>query len=200
MRQIRLDLVFPRSVATVTNLSPEFRPAEPVLRHLPGYWCNMQAWRRLTDMSSLLSEQLLDNIGRSSPPKTELVTRRDIRKYSVATDQRLKKYLDGDEAPPLFHIALFWDVVELERLNPDGVFIDALVPDFPLKRAMAGGVKLDFHQPIGPGDVLTARRTLTEIYEKSGSSGPLIFYVIVTEIENQAGEAVLTEKTTRIMR
>ena len=151
-------------------------------------------------MSSLLSEQMLGNIGRSSPPKTELVTRRDIRKYSVATDQRLKKYLDGNEAPPLYHIALFWDVVELERLNPDGVFIDALVPDFPLKRAMAGGVKLDFHQPIVPGDVLTAQRTLTEIYEKSGSSGPLIFYVIVTEIENQAGEAVLTEKTTRIMR
>jgi hydroxyacyl-ACP dehydratase HTD2-like protein with hotdog domain len=151
-------------------------------------------------MGGLLTEQLLENIGRSSAPKTELVTRRDIRKYAVATGQRLKKYLDGDEAPPLFHIALFWDVVELEQLNPDGVFIDALVPDFPLKRAMAGGVKLEFHQPIVPGDVLTARRTLTEIYEKSGSSGPLIFYVIVTEVENAAGEAVLTEKNTRIMR
>jgi len=151
-------------------------------------------------MGSLLSDELLENIGRSSPAKTELVTRRDIRKYSVATGQRLKKHLDGDEAPPLFHIALFWDVVELERLNPDGVFIDALVPDFPLKRAMAGGVKLEYHQPIVPGDVLTARRTLTEIYEKAGSSGPLIFYVIVTEIENQAGEPVLTEKATRIMR
>ena len=151
-------------------------------------------------MSGLLSEQLLENIGRSSAPKTELVTRRDIRKYAVATGQRQKKFLDGDEAPPLFHIALFWEVVEYEKLNPDGVFIDALVPDFPLKRAMAGGVQLEFHKTIVPGDVLTARRTLTEIFEKSGSSGPLIFYVIVTEIENEAGEAVLTEKATRIMR
>jgi hydroxyacyl-ACP dehydratase HTD2-like protein with hotdog domain len=151
-------------------------------------------------MSGLLTQELMDNIGRSSPSKTELVTRRDIRKYSVATGQRLKKYLDGDEAPPLYHIALFWDVVEVEKLNPDGVFIDALVPDFPLKRAMAGGVKLEYHQSIVPGDVLTARRTLTDIYEKSGSSGPLIFYVIVTEIENEAGEPVLTETNTRIMR
>lgn len=151
-------------------------------------------------MGSLLSDELLENIGRSSPARTEIVTRRDIRKYAVATGQRLNKYLDGDEAPPLFHIALFWDVVEYERLNPDGVFIDALVPDFPLKRAMAGGVKLEFHQPIVPGDVLTAQRTLTEIYEKAGSSGPLIFYVIVTEIENKDGEAVLTETATRIMR
>lgn len=151
-------------------------------------------------MSGLLTQELMDNIGRSSPSKTELVTRRDIRKYSVATGQRLKKYLDGDEAPPLYHIALFWDVVEVEKLNPDGVFIDALVPDFPLKRAMAGGVKLEYHQSIVPGDVLTARRTLTDMYEKSGSSGPLIFYVIVTEIENEAGEPVLTETNTRIMR
>lgn len=151
-------------------------------------------------MNGLLTQELLDNIGRSSPSKTELVTRRDIRKYSVATGQRLKKYLDGDEAPLLYHIALFWDVVEVEKLNPDGVFIDALVPDFPLKRAMAGGVKLEYHQPIVPGDVLTAQRTLTDIYEKSGSSGPLIFYVIVTEIENEAGEPVLTETNTRIMR
>lgn len=151
-------------------------------------------------MGGLLTDELLANIGRSSPPKTELVTRRDIRKYSVATGQRIRKFLDGDEAPPLFHIALFWEVVELEELNPDGVFIDALVPEFPLKRAVAGGVELEFHRPIVPGDVLTARRTLTEIYEKTGSSGPLIFYVIVTEVEDADGEAVLTEKNTRIMR
>ena len=151
-------------------------------------------------MNNLLTPELMENVGRSSAPKTEIVTRRDIRKYSVATGQRLKKFLDGDEAPPLYHIALFWDVVEVEKLNPDGVFIDPLVPDFPLKRAMAGGVKLDFHKRIIPGNVLTAQRTLTEIYEKTGRSGPLIFYVIVMEITNEAGEAVLTETATRIMR
>ena len=62
-------------------------------------------------MSKLLTEVLLANIGRSAPPREEVVTRRDIRKYSVATDQRLQKFLAGDEAPPMFHVALFWDVV-----------------------------------------------------------------------------------------
>lgn len=151
-------------------------------------------------MGSLLTPELLANIGRSAPPRTELVTRRDIRKYAVATGQRLRRFLDGDEAPPMFHIALFWEIVELEKLEPDGVFIDALVPDFPLKRAMAGGVRLEFHRRIRPGDELTARRTLTDIYEKQGSKGPLIFYVIVTEIEDRDGRPVLTETNTRIMR
>ena len=148
----------------------------------------------------LLSAELLAHIGNTAPPKTELVTRRDIRKYSVATGQRLQKYLRGDEAPPLFHITLFWDVVELDQLTPDGVSIDPLVPEFPLKRAKAGGVKITYQRRIVPGDILVARRTLTDIYEKQGSQGPLIFYELTTKVETEAGETVLVEKTTRIMR
>jgi len=151
-------------------------------------------------MSGLLTPELLAHIGNTAPPKKELVTRKDIRKYSIATGQRLKKYLEGDEAPPLFHIALFWDVVELDKLTPDGISIDTLVPEFPLKRAMAGGVKINYQRKILPGDVLVANRTLTDIYEKMGSQGPLIFYEVTTTIETEAGEPVLTEKNTRIMR
>lgn len=151
-------------------------------------------------MSDLLSADLLSNIGKSSPPRTEVVTRRDIRKYAIATDQRLRKYLDGDEAPPLYHLALFWDVVESDQLMPDGVKIDALLPEFPLKKAMAGGLKVDYHKPYYAGDVLTSSRTLTAIYEKQGSQGPLIFYEVVMNIHNQHGEKILTEKTTQILR
>ncbi len=70
-------------------------------------------------MSSLLSKELLANIGRSESPRHELASRREIRKYSIATRQRLEKYLVGDEAPPMFHFVLFWDVVELDELQPD---------------------------------------------------------------------------------
>ncbi len=151
-------------------------------------------------MSKLVTSDLLANIGRSSLPREELVTRRDIRKYSVATDQRLQKFLAGDEAPPMFHVALFWDVVELNELTPDGVSVDSLLPKFPLERAMAGGLKIDYHKAIYPGDVLVSTRVLTDIYEKQGSQGPLIFYEVTMEVENQSGEPVLTEKTTRILR
>ena len=151
-------------------------------------------------MSELLSAELLANIGRRSEPREELVARREIRKYSIATSQRQQKFLDGDEAPPMFHVALFWDVVELDQLTPDGVSIDSLLPKFPLERAMAGGLKIDYHRPILAGDLLTATRTLTDIYEKQGSQGPLIFYEVVMEVVDAEGEPVLTEKTTRILR
>lgn len=151
-------------------------------------------------MTALLDEKLLSNIGRQSEPRREIVTRRDIRKYAIATDNRQRKYLDGDQAPPMFHVALFWDVVELDQLSPDGVSIDTLLPKFPLEKAMAGGLDIEYHKPIHPGDWLTATRTLTAIYEKQGRSGPLIFYEVVMDVVNDDGELVIREKTTRILR
>ena len=149
---------------------------------------------------SVLTSEVLDYIGRQSEPRRELVTRRDIRKYAVATDNRQRKYIDGDEAPPMFHVPLFWDVVPLDQLTPDGVSIDSLLPKFPLEKAMAGGLKIEYHKPVCPGDWLTATRTLTDIYEKEGRSGPLIFYEVVMDVKNDEGELVIREKTTRILR
>jgi len=151
-------------------------------------------------MSNLLTKEHLAHIGRRDAPRSEIVTRRDIRKYAVATEQSDRRFLDGDEAPPLFHMALFWDVVEQSRLAEDGVSIDALIPDLPLERAMAGGLKVEYHRPIRPGDVLVASRTLTDLYEKAGSSGPLIFYEVVMQVSTEDDAPVLTETTTRILR
>ena len=151
-------------------------------------------------MTGLLSEELLSAIGRESEPHRELVTRRDIRKYAIATDNRQRKYLNGDQAPPMFHVALFWDVVELGQLTPDGVSVDRLLPKFPLEKAMAGGLKIEYLKPVYPGGWLTATRTLTDIYEKSGRSGPLIFYEVVMDIVGDDGETVIRETTTRILR
>ena len=92
------------------------------------------------------------------------------------------------------------DVVPLGELTPDGVSIDKLLPKFPLDRAMAGGLEINYQRKIYPGDTLVGTRTLTDIYEKSGRSGPLIFYEVVLDVKLESGEPVLTEKTTRILR
>lgn len=149
---------------------------------------------------TVLTDELLAHIGRSEPPRAERATRRDIRKYAIATGQRLRKYLDGDEAPPMYHVALFWPVVERDMISPDGVAKDSFLPEFPLKRAMAGGLKIDFYRPIYADEIVVATRTLTDIYEKQGSKGPLIFYETVMDVATEAGEPVLREKTTRILR
>jgi len=151
-------------------------------------------------MASLLTPELLAHIGRCSPPRLELVTRKDIRKYAIATSQRDPRHRAGDEAPPMFYLALFWQVPGMDELSPDGVALDPLLPEFPLKRAMAGGLQIEYHRPIRPGDVLMATRELAAIYEKQGSSGPLIFYEVLMRVVDGSGQPVVTEKTTRILR
>jgi hydroxyacyl-ACP dehydratase HTD2-like protein with hotdog domain len=149
---------------------------------------------------ALLTPALLAHIGHSAPPDSQIVARRDIRKYALASGQTQRKYLDGDVAPPLFHVALFWPVVPRERLSPDGVAGDELVPKLPLERAMAGGLEIEYHGELRAGDEVVATRTLTKLYEKAGRSGPLIFYEIVMEVRRASGELLVTEKTTRILR
>ena len=151
-------------------------------------------------MSELLTPEIQQWVGRSDPPQRLEVTRRDIVKYAIATQQRLKKYQDGDEAPPMFLFNAHQGLVPLKALCPDGLPGDPLLPDLPLKRVMAGGIENTSHQAIRPGDVLILTRTLTNIYEKSGSTGPLIFVVYTIRVETDSGEPVMDETRTRIFR
>lgn len=151
-------------------------------------------------MASLLTPETLAWIGRSATPVTETVTRREIRKYAAATEQRQRKYLDGDEAPPMFHAHYFQEIVPLDEMQSDGQSPNELTPPLPLKRVMAGGREIEYHRPIVPGDTLTATRTLVDLYEKEGRTGPLIFVVIEMRVTDRDGKPVVTEKRTRIMR
>src|SRR5690606_26591298 len=98
-------------------------------------------------------------IGASEPQVHVEVSRRDIIKYSVSTEQILAKYVKGDEARPLFLFGALRLVVPICQLVPDGIASTSLVPELPLKRIMAGGTKIRYFRPVKPGDRLVATRT-----------------------------------------
>jgi 3-methylfumaryl-CoA hydratase len=151
-------------------------------------------------MPELLTSEMRSWIGRSAPPQRIEVTRRDIVKYAIATEQRLDRYRTGDAAPPMFLFGASSPLTSLDELGPDGLRRDALLPDLPLKRVMAGGIKQRHHRSIRPGDVLLIEREITDIYEKEGSQGPLIFIVYTITITTEDGELVMQETQTRINR
>ena len=70
---------------------------------------------------SLLTPEIISWIGHSEPPITVEVSRRDIVKYAIATEQARQVYLDGDEAPPMFAFGLFRPMVSLDEFGPDGL-------------------------------------------------------------------------------
>ncbi len=149
---------------------------------------------------SLISDDIRQWIGRSAPPISFEVARRDIIKYAHATGQRLPRYLAGDEAPPMFLFGADRPLTPMDELGPDGLRADTLVPELPLKRVMAGGVRQRYFRPIRPGDQLTIMRRIADIYEKQGSTGPLIFVVYAITVTDANGALVLEETQTRINR
>ena len=149
----------------------------------------------------LLTDEHLAYIGTEEGRVTVTISRRDIQKYSAATEQQLEKFKLGDEAPPMFIFNLFSEIPELGQLRDDGLPRGSGGgPRLPLKRIMAGGTEILQHRPIRPGDVLTGTRTVVDMFEKAGSSGPLIFTVRELAVITEDGERVLEERQTGIAR
>jgi 3-methylfumaryl-CoA hydratase len=149
---------------------------------------------------ALIPESARSMIGASDPPMRVEVSRRDIIKYAIATEQLQERFLRGDEAPPMFLFGALRPIVPIAELGPDGIAKTSLLPELPLKRVMAGGTKTRYFRPVRPGDVLVATRTLADIYEKRGSKGDLIFLVYKVDVRTEAGEPVAEEVQTRIVR
>ena len=160
----------------------------------------------------LITDEIRSWIGREVRPWTIEVSRRDVTRFAVATDDLNPLYLDEEQAkhsryggliaPPLFYMAPLTEPVPETELRPDGLPFEGKlpVPPTPLPRLMDGGTEVEFLQPVRVGDVLTGRSKITDIYQKTGRSGPLIFVQRETTFTNQRGELVLIEKGASILR
>lgn len=62
------------------------------------------------------------------------------------------------------------------------------------------GKDIELGVPIRPGDRLTSRSRLLDIYEKTGRSGSMWFVVCRQELHNQRGELVATVDTRLMQR
>lgn len=164
---------------------------------------------------SLIPEEARVMIGKETPQMViGEVNKRDIRRFTSATEDKNPLYLDeeyakksrysGIIAPPSFIFSFFYDRGSDAELREDGIPMSRSDDEFrvPLKvkRVVGGGSELEFVQPLRPGDVISARRKLVDIYEKEGKSGKLVFTVNETTYTNQRGEVVVIEKGTSIAR
>jgi acyl dehydratase len=65
---------------------------------------------------------------------------------------------------------------------------------------MDGGKAVTCIKPVRPGEPLTGRTHLHDIYDKSGRSGRMIFLVSRMEIFDAAGEHVATSDSRMVVR
>jgi hypothetical protein len=100
----------------------------------------------------------------------------------------------GPHAPATFFAAL--DPVERRDLDLDG-FLHRL--PYP----MAGGGnafnEVTYERPIRIGDVITVITRYTEVYQKPGSRGTLLFRVRVNRMYDEAGALVATSRCGHVL-
>jgi acyl dehydratase len=140
--------------------------------------------------------------GKEYAPFTVTVERGRIKDFARAIGDTNPFHLDdrvgaasefGDVvAPPTFPITFRDEDADTGALLKDlGVDIS---------RILHGEQEFELHRPIRPGETFLCRPKITDIYEKSGRSGPMAFIVRETYVTDKENELVATLRGVTVVR
>jgi len=111
------------------------------------------------------------------------VTAAQIRAYADAYGERNPQWTAVPDselvAPPTFALSL-----------RGRHFMPKHLPRNLGRNSFDAGKDIEIGAPVRPGDVLTARSTVHDVYEKTGRSGTMTFVVFRTTVSNQRGDQV----------
>jgi acyl dehydratase len=142
----------------------------------------------------------------------------DFQRYAVAVGDLNPIYFDdaaardagypGIVAPPNFLTSIIeWGLGPLRsEMREDGNHRDGMTlkligltkDQLHGLRMMGGGNQIELGQPVRPGDVVTCRRRLVEVYEKPSKMGQLVFIVHENTYINQQGAMLAVCRETNI--
>ena len=111
------------------------------------------------------------------------MSQKDMLDCALACGETDPKFTDPDhedfQAIPTFTAKFVG-----RRFLPEGF------PRIGRGRGFDAGKAVVVKGPVRPGDVLTAKSQIADIYEKTGRSGQMVFIVHRMEFSNQRGEPV----------
>lgn len=120
----------------------------------------------------------------------EPVTKEQIHEFARATGETDPRYLGEDPiAPPTFCVRFRGQLF----FHP-GIDRSLLMTGFD------AGKDIELGAPIRPGDVIRSTSAVSDIYEKTGRSGTMIFLVSCQTLTNQRGELVARLDTRLVLR
>jgi hypothetical protein len=131
-------------------------------------------------------ERLRARIGVDAEPMDALVEAGHLRRFAEAIGDPNPRWLE--EAPPTFLVALAPVSLHLAEAEEYG------------KGWLNGGNRFEYFEPVRAGDRITAQGRVADVYEKSGSSGSLLFIIFETDYSNQHGKLVAKLRGTAIRR
>ena len=144
---------------------------------------------------SVITQEMRDVIGVESEPATQEIEKGAVIRFARAigdsnplfTDEvaaRKSKY-GGLIAPPTFLRSVIAGPPTVEFKNPYSASLD-------------GGSEWEYFEPVRPGDRITHTVRVSDIYEREGRLGNMLFVVREGRYVNQFGTLVAVERNTGI--
>ena len=143
-----------------------------------------------------ITPEMRARIGEETPPYAFDIEKGDLLRFAESTGETNPIYVDevaarasrygGLIAAPTFLITMRILQARLQTL------------DRPLPNSVDGGTVWTYHEPIRPGDRITGRARLADLYEKDGRFGRMLFQVVEIRYDNQFGQLVATQRDTGI--
>jgi hypothetical protein len=131
-------------------------------------------------------ERLRARIGVEGKAVTSTVETGHLKRFAEAIGDGNPRWLR--EAPPTFLVALAPASYHAPEAEEYG------------RGWLNGGNRFELIEPVQAGDVITATSKIADVYEKTGSSGALLFIVFETAYVNQRGATVARVRGTAIRR
>lgn len=137
---------------------------------------------------SLITDEMKNLIGMEFGPFVYEVEKGVIRKVAEAIGDPNPLWQDEEYAKRSRYGSIIASPTFLLSLRYDEVTQRLTELECPLREAMNAGSEIEYFQPIRPGDVITVRAKITDVREREGRSGKLLFFPVDLTYENQKGE------------
>ena len=148
-----------------------------------------------TSESSVVTEKIRSFIGLESIPVTYEIERHAVERFACAIGDPNPLYSDEVKARESSYGGLISPPTFLRSLLP-GAY-PRQYPE-PFAHILDGGSKYRFYEPARVGDRITVTRKITDLFEKTGRMGTMLFKISEISYVNQLGRLVANQTTTTI--
>ena len=125
-------------------------------------------------------------IGYATEPVERTIEAGHVRRFCEAIGDPNPRW--RAEVPPTFFVALGAESPVLPEVTAYG------------RGTLNAGDSFEYLAPVAIGETLMVTSRLADVYEKQGSSGPMLFTVWEKEYSRPGGEVVVRIRGTRIRR
>ena len=148
-----------------------------------------------TASESVITDELRSFIGLESRPASYDIERHAVERFACAIGDPNPLYSDQDAARDSSYGGLIAPPTFFRSLLPGGYTNP--FPE-PFAHVLDGGSKYRFHEPVRVGDRITVVRKITDLFEKHGRMGAMLFKITEISYTNQHDQLVATQATTTI--